>query len=138
MAAVNMLIAAAIVCFVSLSFYAGFRDVLPSTVRRVWDGTQVAASVVTLVWGWVSQRRGHREALLNPPTPGQIRQARRDRNGRIPGLIAVGRGLMLFAAPVMPAFAAWCLGWFAAAIAVREYPSEVGARRWLEAHSTGT
>ncbi|MFI1364104.1 hypothetical protein [Streptomyces griseochromogenes] len=136
--AVNMLIAAAIVCFMALAFYSGFRDLLPSTARVVWDGVQVAASVVALVWGWMSQRKGLREALLDPPTPSQTLRARRDRTGRVPGLIALGRGLMLLAAPVMPAFAAWCVGWFAAAIIVREYPSEVGARRWFEAHSTGT
>ena len=34
------------------------------------DGVQAAASVVALVWGWLSQRKGHREALLDPPTPG--------------------------------------------------------------------
>ncbi|MGW1912998.1 hypothetical protein ACWCQS_20250 [Streptomyces sp. NPDC002076] len=135
--AANMLVAAAIVCFMAVAFYSGFRDLLPSDARVVWDGVQVAASVVTLAWGWVSQRRGHREALLNPPAPGESIRAKRDRARRVPGLIAVGRGLMLLAAPVMPAFAAWCVGWFAAAIAVREYPSEVGARRWLEEHRSG-
>ncbi|MEV6837123.1 hypothetical protein AB0N17_21875 [Streptomyces sp. NPDC051133] len=135
LASLNMLLAAAIVCFVALSFYSGFRDLLPSGVRVVWDGVQVAASFVALAWGWASQRRGLREALLDPPDPGMTRRAKRDRSGRVPGLIALGRGLMLLAAPVLPAFAAWCVGWFAASIAVREYPSEVGARRWLEAHN---
>ncbi|WP_317931894.1 hypothetical protein [Streptomyces cellostaticus] len=122
----------------ALSLYAGVRDLLPSTVRVMCDGVQVAASVVTLVWGWVAQRRGHRVALLNPPTPSQTLQAKRDHNRRVPGRIAMGRGLVLLAAPVMPAFAAWIVGWLAAWLTVREYPSEVGARRWLEEHATGT
>ena len=55
---------------------------------------------------------------------------------------------LLLAAPVLPAFAAWCVGWFVdwfvgwfvdwfvgwfvVRLAVREYPGEVGARRRLE------
>ncbi|MEU8030585.1 hypothetical protein AB0C13_18365 [Streptomyces sp. NPDC049099] len=121
-----------------VGLYEGFRDVLPSAVRGVWDGVQVVASCVALVWGWMTQRRGHREALLHPPTPDQTRQAGSDRTRRVPGRIALGRALVLLAAPVMPTFAAWIVGWLAAWLTVREYPSEVGARRWLEEHSTGT
>jgi hypothetical protein len=118
----------------ALGLYAGFRDELPSAVRGVWDGVQVAGAGVALVWGWVKQRREHRAALLDPPTPDQTLQAKRDHNRRVPGRIAMGRGLVLLAAPVMPAFAAWIVGWLAAWLTVREYPSEVGARRWLEGH----
>lgn len=28
--------------------------------------------------------------------------------------------------------AAWGVGWFVAMLTVREYPSEVGARRWVQ------
>jgi hypothetical protein len=121
----------------ALGLYSGFRDVLPPAARVVWDSLQVAASAVALVWGWVKQRRGHREALLNPPTPEETLQAKRDHNRRVPGRIAMGRGLVLLAAPVMPAFAAYIAGWFAGWLTVREYPSEVGARRWLEEHRSG-
>ncbi|MYW17159.1 hypothetical protein GT039_16560 [Streptomyces sp. SID2955] len=121
----------------ALGLYSGFRDLLPPTVRVVWDGVQAAASVVTAGWGWVTQRRGHRAALLSPPSPDRSRRARRDHAGRVPGRIAWGRGLVLLAAPVVPAFAAYTAGWLAAWLTVREYPSEVGARRWTEEHSTG-
>ncbi|MEU9478755.1 hypothetical protein [Streptomyces sp. NPDC048191] len=134
---VFILIVMAMFGLFAVSLYMGFRDLLPSTVRVVFDGVQVAASVVTLVWGWVAQRRSHREAMLNPPTPDQTRQAKRDRARRVPGRIALGRGLVLIAAPVMPAFAAWIVGWLLAWTTVREYPSEVGARRWLEEHRSG-
>ncbi|WBO62821.1 hypothetical protein [Streptomyces camelliae] len=135
---VFLVLVMAMFCFFALSLYAGVRDLLPSTARVVWDGVQVAASVVTLVWGWVTQRRGHREALLDPPTPEQTRQAKRDHDRRVPGRIALGRGLVVLAAPVMPAFAAYIVGWLAAWTTVREYPSEVGARRWLQEHTSGT
>lgn len=54
------------------------------------------------------------------------------RSGRF---ACAGRGLVVLAAPVLPVFAAWCVGWFAAALTVRAYPGEVGARRRLEAHN---
>ncbi|MFF7750736.1 hypothetical protein ACFZCP_16065 [Streptomyces sp. NPDC007971] len=133
---VAMLLVMAMFGFFALGLYSGVRDELPPTARLVWDGVQVVASAVTLVWGWVSQRRGHREALLHPPSPGETLRAKRDHNRRVPGRIALGRGLVLIAAPVMPAFAAWIVGWLAAWLTVREYPSEVGARRWLEEHAT--
>ncbi|MFI2203169.1 hypothetical protein ACH47Z_20755 [Streptomyces sp. NPDC020192] len=136
--AVFMVLVLAMFCVFALGLYSGFRDLLPPSVRVVWDGAQVVAAVAALVWGWTQQRRGHREALRHPPTPGETLQAKRDHNRRVPGLIAVGRGLVILAAPVMPAFAAWVVGWLVAWVTVREYPSEVGARRWLEEHSTGT
>ncbi|MFK0172272.1 hypothetical protein ACIQU5_26090 [Streptomyces sp. NPDC090306] len=39
------------------------------------------------------------------------------------------RGVVLLAAPVMPAVAAYVVGWSAAWLTVREYPAEAGARR---------
>ncbi|MFD9276576.1 hypothetical protein ACFWD7_04725 [Streptomyces mirabilis] len=66
----------------------------------------------------------------------QTRQAKRDHNRRAPGLVAAGRGLVILAAPVMPAFAAYIVGWLVAWLTVREYPSEVGARRWLQEHGS--
>jgi hypothetical protein len=129
---VFLLLVMAMVCFMAVSLYEGFRSEIPATARTVCDGVQVAASAAALVWGWVKQRRSHREALLNPPTPEQTRQAKRDHNRRAPGRAAAGRGLVILAAPVMPAFAAYIVGWLTAWLTVREYPSEVGARRWLE------
>ncbi|MDQ0958796.1 hypothetical protein QFZ66_002674 [Streptomyces sp. B4I13] len=133
---VFLMLVMALVCFMAVSLYQGFRSEMPATARTVCDGVQVAASVAALVWGWVQQRRGHREALLNPPTPEQTRQAKLDHNRRAPGRIAAGRGLVLLAAPVLPAFAAYIVGWLTAWLTVREYPSEVGARRWLEKHGS--
>ncbi|MGW2488007.1 hypothetical protein ACWCV9_12420 [Streptomyces sp. NPDC001606] len=133
---VFIVFAMAMFCLFALSLYAGVRDLLPATARVVWDGVQAAASAVTLVWGWVAQRRGHRAALADPPTPEETLRAKRAHDRRVPGRIALGRGLVLLAAPVMPAFAAYLVGWLAAWTTVREYPSEVGARRWLEAHSS--
>ncbi|MFC9280680.1 hypothetical protein [Streptomyces collinus] len=117
--------------------YEGVRDLLPSSARVVWDGVQAVASAVALVWGAVAQRREHRAALLDPPDPDRTLRARRDHERRVPGRIALGRGLVLLAAPVMPAVAAYVAGRLAAWLTVRVYPSEVGARRWLEAHATG-
>ncbi|MET7681245.1 hypothetical protein [Streptomyces sp. NPDC005423] len=119
-------------CFIALSLYGGFRQALPPTVRTVWDWTQVAASCVALGWGWRVQRRDHRAKLLDPPTPAQARSAKRDGTRRSVGLAVAGRVLCLVAAPVMPVFVAGCVGWVAAAFTVREYPSEVGARRAME------
>jgi phage-related protein len=121
----------------AMGLYEGFREELPSAVRGVWDAGQVVGACGALVWGWVKQRRGHREALLNPPTPEETLQAKRDHDRRVPGRIGLGRGLVILAAPVMPAFAAYIVGWLAAWVTVREYPSEVGARRWLEEHRSG-
>ncbi|MBY8839978.1 hypothetical protein [Streptomyces sp. SP2-10] len=133
---VFVVLAMALFSLFALGLYAGVRDLLPSTVRVVWDGVQVAASVVALVWGAVAQRREHREALLDPPDPARTARAKRDHDRRVPGRIALGRGLVLLAAPVMPAFAAYVAGRLLVWLTVREYPSEAGARRWLEEHAT--
>ncbi|MEU9478754.1 hypothetical protein [Streptomyces sp. NPDC048191] len=119
--------------YIALVLYGSFRGVLPAAVRPVWDGAQVAASVVALVWGWLVQRRDHRGKLLDPPSPDEARAAARDARRRSTGLAVAGRALWLIAAPVLPALAAWAVGWSVAAFTVREYPGEVGARRRLEA-----
>ncbi|WP_037803639.1 hypothetical protein, partial [Streptomyces resistomycificus] len=83
------------------------------------------------VWGWRVQRRDHRRKLLDPPTPDRARRDKQNETRRSVGLTLAGRLLFVVAAPMMPAFAAWGVGWAAAAFSVREYPSEVGARRSL-------
>ncbi|MFI1926991.1 MULTISPECIES: hypothetical protein [unclassified Streptomyces] len=135
---VFLLLVMAAVCFMAVSLYEGFRSEMPPTVRVICDGVQVAVSCAALVLGWVKQRRGHHEGLLNPPTPEQTRQAKRDHNSRAPGRAAAGRGLALLAAPVLPAFAAYLVGWLTAWLTVREYPSEVGARRWMREKTART
>jgi hypothetical protein len=134
--AIFILVVMAMICFLAISLYQGFRDELPPTVRTVWDWAQVIASCVAVVWGWVVQRRSYREDLLDPPTPTQARNRKRAEIRRSPRLAIAGRGLLALAAPIMPAYAAWCVGWFVAMLTVREYPSEVGARRWLQKEST--
>ncbi|OIJ66391.1 hypothetical protein [Streptomyces mangrovisoli] len=121
----------AFACFVALRLYGGFRGELPSAVRPVWDWVQVVASCGALVWGWVVQRREHRRRLQDPPSPAAARAGKRDETRRSGGRAVAGRFLLLVAAPVLPACAAWLVGWVLAAFTVREYPSEVGARRAL-------
>ncbi|MHB9856815.1 hypothetical protein [Streptomyces sp. YIM S03343] len=116
----------------ALGIYQGFRTVLPPTVRTVSDWAQVAASPVALVLGWLRQRRDHRKSLLDPPTPGEFRRRKREQAGRNVALTFASRGLVLIAAPIMPAFFGYIIGWFVAYLTVREYPSEVGARRSLQ------
>ncbi|MET9073240.1 hypothetical protein ABZX95_13930 [Streptomyces sp. NPDC004232] len=132
--AVLWLAVVAFCCYIALALYGGFRGALPSTVRTVWDWAQAAASVVALVWGWRVQRRDHHRKLLDPPAPEEFRAAKRDEARRSVWLTLAGRVLWLIAAPVAPACVAWGVGWCVAAFTVREYPSEVGARRWLEEH----
>lgn len=115
-------------CYIALVLYQSFRGDLPSGVRMVWDWAQVVVSCVALVWGWVVQRRD----LLDPPTPSEARGRKRDRTRRSTGLALAGRILFPVAAPVLPALLAYAVGWVLAAFTVREYPSEVGARRVLE------
>ncbi|MEV5068434.1 hypothetical protein AB0K94_46115, partial [Streptomyces sp. NPDC053794] len=117
-------------CAIRLS--GGFRAVWPPAGRPAAAWVQAAAAAVALVWGFVKQRRAHRAALLDPPTPKQAWADKRDRAGRAPGRVALGRGLVLIAAPVLPAVAAYVVGQLLAWTTVREYPSEVGARRWME------
>ncbi|KOU55235.1 hypothetical protein ADK57_45110 [Streptomyces sp. MMG1533] len=122
-------------CYIALVLYGSFRDDLPPTVRTVWDRAQAVASCAALVWGWQVQRRDHHRKLQDPPTPEQTRRDKRSGTRRSVGLTLAGRVLVLIAAiaaPVMPMCAAWCVGWVAAAFTVREYPSEVGARRALQ------
>ncbi|MER6567129.1 hypothetical protein ABT288_13235 [Streptomyces sp. NPDC001093] len=121
-----------------LGIYVGFLSGTSATVRYVWNLVLAAASCVTVVWGWLAQRRRHHEALLNPPTPDQSRQAKRDRARRNVGLTFAGRGLVLLAAPVLPALIAYTVGEFLAVLTVRESAAEVGARRWVEKHSSGS
>ncbi|MFJ9819154.1 hypothetical protein ACIRU3_28635 [Streptomyces sp. NPDC101151] len=132
------LAALAFCCYIALVLYGSFRGALPPTARAVWDWAQVAASAAALVWGWLVQRRDHRRKLLDPPAPGEFRAAKRDEVRRSVWLTLAGRTLWLIAAPVMPAVVAWAVGWSAAAFTVREYPSEVGARRWLQVHNGQT
>ncbi|WLW54177.1 hypothetical protein [Streptomyces sp. YU58] len=130
--AVFFLAVLAMVCWISLALYAGFISGVSSTVRTAANWVQGAGAVVAAGWGWTRQRRDLRKQLLDPPTPGQAWDARRNSSGRVPGRVALGRGLVLFLAPVMPMVAAWLVGWTVAMLTVREYPSEVGARRWLQ------
>ncbi|MFI7343574.1 hypothetical protein ACIBUY_37230 [Streptomyces sp. NPDC050085] len=129
---VFLLVVMAAVCFFAISLYRGFSDEWAPAVRTAAAWVQAAAAAVALVWGFVKQRRAHRVALLDPPTPKQAWADKRDRAGRAPGRVALGRGLVLIAAPVLPAVAAYVVGQLLAWTTVREYPSEVGARRWME------
>lgn len=135
--AVLWLAVLAFCCYIALVLYGSFRNDLSPGVRTVWDWAQTAGSVVALVWGWLVQRRDHRRKLLDPPTPDEFRAAKRDEARRSTGRVVAGRVLWLVAAPVMPALAAWAVGWSIGMLTVREYPSEVGARRWLEKHPAG-
>ncbi|MER6559893.1 hypothetical protein ABT300_19595 [Streptomyces sp. NPDC001027] len=122
----------AFLCYVVVRMYLGVpRSDLPPTLRTVWDWTQAAASGVAVVWGWVKQRRDHRKKLLDPPTPQQMWDAKRRDTRRASGLAGAAVLPLLVAAPVLPVIAAWGVGWFTAMLTVREYPSEVGARRWV-------
>ncbi|MFH8338622.1 hypothetical protein [Streptomyces sp. AM6-12] len=47
-------------------------------------------------------------------------------------------GLVLLAAPILPALVAYAIGESLALLTVRESAAEVGARRWLEKRSMGT
>ncbi|KRD16973.1 MULTISPECIES: hypothetical protein [unclassified Streptomyces] len=129
--AVLLLAVLAFLCFASISLYRGFRTVLPPTARTVWDWAQIAASCVAVVWGWLVQRRRHRKDLQDPPDLDEFRARKRDETRRSTGLAFVGRALVVIAAPVMPALAAFSVGWSVGMLTVREYPSEVGARRWM-------
>ncbi|MFB7507380.1 hypothetical protein [Streptomyces broussonetiae] len=129
---VAMLLIMAMTSWFSLALCSGFSSEWPYSVRRLWYGVLAVAACGALVGGWVKQRRDHHKALLDPPTPQQTRLAKQDHNRRVPGRIALGRGLVLLAAPALPVFAAYFVGWMLAWLTVREYPSEVGARRWLE------
>ncbi|MFK0136187.1 hypothetical protein [Streptomyces murinus] len=131
--AFGLLVVSALLVFFSLSLYDGFTSEWSPAARTAADRVQIAGSCVAVVWGWLKQRRDHRAGLLDPPGPLDSASARRDHNRRTPGLVAAGRGLLLVLAPVMPMVAAWCVGWFLAHLTVRQYPSEVGARRRLEA-----
>jgi len=122
----------AFLCYIVIRLYLGVpRSDLPPTVRTVWDWTQVAASGVAVVWGWMKQRRDHHKKLLDPPTPQQMWNAKRRDTRRASGLAGAAVLPLLIAAPVLPVIAAWGVGWFTAMLTVREYPSEVGARRWM-------
>ncbi|MBK6010845.1 hypothetical protein [Streptomyces sp. MBT53] len=136
--AVLLLIVMAFLCFAAVSLYRGFRTVLPPSVRTVWDWAQVIASCGAPIWGWVVQRRSCRRDLQDPPAPGEFRSRKRDETRRSTGLALAGRLGVIVAAPVLPALAAWAVGWCAGMLTVREYPSEVGARRWLQEHPSAT
>jgi hypothetical protein len=85
-----------------------------------------------VVRGRLAQRKDHRAKLIDPPSPGGIRSRKRAQTRRAPGLLGAGRLLIVLAAPVLPAVAAFGLGWIAAALTVRTYPSEARARWALD------
>ncbi|MDX3386139.1 hypothetical protein PV682_32480 [Streptomyces niveiscabiei] len=119
--------------FAAVELYRGFVKEMPPVARLVCNCVQIAAACVAFVRGWIRQRREHREALLDPPTPEETWAVKRAHNRRAPRIALSGRGgLIILAAPIAPAFLAYYDGWIAAWLTVREYPSEVGARRWLE------
>ncbi|MCQ9133352.1 hypothetical protein [Streptomyces hilarionis] len=137
--AVLLLLVLAFVCYIALRLYLGVpRSDLSPSVRTVWDWTQAGASVVAAGWGWTKQRRDHRRKLLAPPTPQQTGDAKRGERGRATGLARAAVIPLLIAAPVLPAVVAWGVGWFLAMLTVREYPSEAGARLWLQGKTIGT
>ncbi|MFF7750735.1 hypothetical protein ACFZCP_16060 [Streptomyces sp. NPDC007971] len=134
--AVLLLTALAFFCWIALMLYLGVpRSDLPPGVRRDWDVTQVIASCATLALGWVGQRRNLRRQLLDPPAPDAFRAAKRAEAARAGYWSRAGVIPLLLASPVLPAVAAWGVGWLTATLTVRAYPSEVGARRWIEAHN---
>ncbi|MBK3569477.1 hypothetical protein [Streptomyces sp. MBT62] len=133
-----LVILMAVVSFFDLELYNGFTSEWSPTVRTVWNWVTAVVSCAALVWGWVQQRQGHHKALLEPPTPDQTIQAKRDHNRQAPGRAFAGRWMVLLLVPVLPALAAYTIGWLTAWTTVREYPSEVGARRWLQEHPSGT
>lgn len=136
---VLLLLVLAFVCYLAIRLYLGVpRSDLPPTVRTVWDWTQAAASAVAVVWGWTRQRRDHRRKLAAPPTPRQMWDAKRGEGRRATGLARAAVIPLLIAAPVLPAIVAWGVGWFVAMLTVREYPSEAGARLWLQGKTIGT
>jgi hypothetical protein len=122
----------ALMCGVVIELYQSFRVHLPPALRPVWDWTQAVASCGFAVWGWLQQRRAIRRKLLNPPTPAEAWTNKRydTQRGQNLGRAAVIPALLVL--PVVPALYAWSVGTLAAAFTVREYPSEVGARRFLE------
>ncbi|MET9174376.1 hypothetical protein ABZ599_01860 [Streptomyces misionensis] len=132
------LVVMAFFCSFALAMYSGVpRTYLPPRARHIWDIVQIAASCVTVVWGWVSQRRRLRRLFQDPPAPDEVRVGRRAESRRAVYWSRAGLIPLLIAAPVLPPIVAWCVGAVAALFAVRESPSEVGARRWVETHSTG-
>ncbi|MEU5533909.1 hypothetical protein [Streptomyces sp. NPDC020362] len=134
--ALFLLTVLAFFCCIALRLYPGVpRSDLPAGVRRGWDVTQVIVSCATLAWGWVKQRRDLRGQLLDPPAPDAFRAAKRAEATHAGYWSRAGLIPLLLAAPVLPAVAAWGVGWFAAALTVREYPGEVGSRRWIEEHN---
>lgn len=132
------LVLMSLMCGVVIELYQSFRLHLPPILRPVWDWTQVAASCGLAVWGWVQQRRAIRKKLLNPPTPAQawINKRYDTQRGQNLGRAALIPALIVL--PVVPALFAWSVGTLAAAFTVREYPSEVGARRFLEASASAS
>ncbi|QNP69841.1 hypothetical protein IAG44_10545 [Streptomyces roseirectus] len=122
-------------CAFALGLYEGFRDLLPAALHTPANIIQAVLCAAALVAGWVTQRRSHHEGLRNPPTPDDAWHAKRAHNHRAPGILALGRAVLLIAAPVMPAIAAYLVSRLTAWTLVREYPSEVGARRWLAQHT---
>ncbi|SED89692.1 hypothetical protein SAMN04490357_6233 [Streptomyces misionensis] len=120
----------------ALKLYSGApRTFMPPRVRRVWDAVQIVASCVTFVWGWVGQRRKLRRQLVDPPAPDAFRAAKRAEGSRAVYWSRAGLVPLLLATPILPPIVAWCVGWSAAVLTVREYPGEVGARRRLEART---
>ncbi|MEX3104891.1 MULTISPECIES: hypothetical protein [unclassified Streptomyces] len=132
--AVLFLLVLALLCLAAFSLYRGFRTILPSSARDPWDWAQLLLAVPAAVWGWRVQRRAVARDLANPPTPEESRTRKRSETTRATGLALLGRFVAVLAAPVMPALAALAVGWTAAMLTVREYPSEVGARRWMQEH----
>ncbi|MCX5323794.1 hypothetical protein [Streptomyces sp. NBC_00120] len=120
----------------TLAMYAGFFDEVSGTVRTLVNAVLGVASCAGLVWGWVAQRRRHRKALLDPPTPDQTWTAKRLRARRNVGVTFGWRSAIILAVPVLPALMAYTIGELLGVLTVRESAAEAGARRWLETAST--
>ncbi|CCB76155.1 membrane protein of unknown function [Streptantibioticus cattleyicolor NRRL 8057 = DSM 46488] len=131
--ALFILLFTAFFCFIAFSLYQGFRSALPPWLRPYWDWAEIAATCVTLPWGWIAARRQYRKEIADPPTPEDAWRIKRERARRGRSLAVTGRALLIIAAPVMPAFAGFFVAQMICAVTVPRYPSELGALKAMAA-----
>jgi hypothetical protein len=109
----------------AVELYSGFLTVVSRPVRQAWDAAQIVLACLGAVGGWVLARRQTRRQVAEAADGAEVR--------RTGGAVLGGRFVLVLLSPVAPALAALATGWLASSLTVREYPTEVAARRALDA-----
>lgn len=135
--AVSLLVFALVLAGVdalAVDLWRGLSGAFPASARPAADAAMSVLAAVGAVWGWLAARRTMRRQRAESVGPAEARRRKAAGLARSTGLALAGRIAVIILGPVLAPFAAFATAWLLSTLTVREYPSELGARRELAAH----